>query len=151
MSISYPTSLPRGLHSGRTYSVVSPLLRSELANGRARQRRKFLSVPEYAEVSWLFNDLQGTTFEAWFRDALVDGSEWFDCPLDHPLGYATYRARFASIYGGPERIGPALWRYTATLEIEERIALPDGAGLFPDYILDASIFDIAINSYWPQA
>lgn len=149
MPISYPDQLPRGLYSGRSYQLVSPLQRSELTSGRARQRRRFTSVPEMVDVSWLFNDTQGIIFEAWWRDILIDGSQWFEMPLDHPLGYANYTSRFTDAYTGPIRVGPNLWSYTAQLEVRDRMAAPLGYGEFPQYLAEAEIFDIAVNSLLP--
>jgi len=149
MPIYYPPGLPRGLHSGRSYQLVSPLIRSELSNGRARQRRKFTSVPEGAQIKWLFDDVQGQAFEAWWRDQLVDGSQWFECPLDHPTGYADYTCRFTGVYSGPNRVGPELWSYSAELELRERAAPLPGWGEFPEFILESGIIDRAINFYWP--
>lgn len=149
MTIYYPEGLPRGLHSGRSYQLVSPLTRSELVSGRARQRRTFTSVPEAAQVKWLFTSAQGQAFEAWWRDALTDGVSWFECPLETPIGYTLYTCRFTDVYSGPNRVGPELWAYSAELELRERAVLPVGWGEFPDLVLGSSIFDVAINSLWP--
>jgi hypothetical protein len=149
MTIYYPEGLPRGLHSGRKYQLVSPLQRSELDSGRARQRRRFTSVPEGVSVSWLFNDSQGQAFEAWWRDQLIDGSVWFECPLGHPLGYDLYTCRFTGVYQGPTRVGPNLWSYSGELELRERAALETGWGEFPEFILESSILDYAINRELP--
>jgi hypothetical protein len=148
--ILYPESLPRGLHNGRTYQTVSPLQRSELNSGRARQRRRFTSVPTMASISWIFNSAQAQAFEAWWRDALIDGSQWFECPLETPLGYSTdYVARFTDIYSGPNRLGPMLWQITAELELRQRPILPVDWGLIPDLVAQQAIFDIAMNEKWP--
>lgn len=149
MTIYYPAGLPRGRHSGRSYQLVSPLLRSDLVSGRAIQRRRFTSVPQGASINWLFNDAQGQAFEAWWRDQLVDGAKWFECPLDTPLGYMDYTCRFTDVYSGPDRVGPNLWAYSAELELRERAALPPGWGEFPEFIVDQDIFDIALNDKWP--
>lgn len=149
MNPIYPEDLPRGLHSGRKYQIASPLMRSDLVSGRSRQRRKFTSVPEAVSVSWLFNDGEGQLFEAWWRDDLVDGSLYFECPLDHPLGYSQYTARFTGPYSGPMRVGPELWSYTAELEVSERIALPRGWSILPSFVLHKEIFDYAMNREWP--
>lgn len=151
MNPVYPSGLPRGLHSGRSYQVVNPLQRTELSSGRARQRRRFTSVPEIAQVSWLFRSLEGQAFEAWWRDSLIDGALWFDCPLETPLGYADYVARFTGIYSGPSRVGPDLWSYSAELELRERAVLPVGEGLFPDDILYSELLDLTLNREWPTA
>ena len=148
--IKYPEGLPRGLHSGRTYQTVSPLQRSQLENGRARQRRRFTNVPTMASISWIFNSVESQTFEAWWRDSLIDGSQWFECPLETPLGYELdYVARFTDIYSGPSRVGPLLWSFSAELELRERPILDAGWGEFPEFILDQSIFDFAMNREWP--
>lgn len=149
MTIYYPAGLPRGLHSGRTYQLESPLQRTELSSGRARQRRRFTSVPQYGSINWLFSDAEGAAFEAWWRDALVDGSRWFECPLDTPLGYQDYTCRFTDVYKGPSRVGPNLWSYSAELELRERAVLEPGWGEFPEFILEADIIDIAVNREWP--
>lgn len=129
---------------------MSPLIRSELESGRARQRRRFTSVPEAVAINWLFTSTQARAFIAWFRDAITDGADWFECPLDHPaLGLEYYVCRFSSVYSGPNRVGPDLWSISANLELRERANVLPGAGNFPEYILDASIFDIAMNSFWP--
>lgn len=147
--INYPAGLPRGLHNGRTYQTVSPLKRSELASGRARQRRSFTSVPTMASISWIFNSAQSQAFEAWWREQLIDGSQWFECPLETPLGYQDYTARFTDIYYGPSRVGPLLWLFSAELELRERPILDVGWGEFPEFIIDQSIFDFAMNREWP--
>ena len=147
--ILYPEGLPRGLHNGRTYQTVSPLKRSDLASGRARQRRNFTSVPTMAQISWIFTSAQAQAFEAWWRDQLIDGSQWFECPLETPLGYQDYTARFTDIYSGPNRVGPLLWSISAELELRERPILPEGWGEFPDFIIYQSIIDYAMNREWP--
>lgn len=147
--ILYPEGLPRGLHNGRTYQTVSPLKRSELASGRARQRRNFTSVPTMAQISWIFNSQQCRLFEIWWRDDLVDGSQWFEAPLDTPLGYQDYTARFTDVYSGPSRVGPNLWSISAELELRERPLLPIGWSILPSFILNPEIFDYAMNREWP--
>lgn len=150
MTIYYPKGLPRGLQNGRSYQLVSPLVRSELTSGRARQRRSFTSVPQGAQVTWLFSDVEGRTFEAWWRDQLHDGASWFECPLKTPLGYGEHTCRFTGVYSGPTLVGPNLWSYSGELELRERAVPPVGSGDFPDYILNADIFDRAVNEYWPD-
>ena len=150
MTIYYPEGLPRGRHSGRSYQLVSPLLRSDLVSGRAMQRRRFTSVPQGAKINWLFSDAQGQAFEAWWRDQLKDGAQWFECPLDTPVGYSLYTCRFTDVYSGPDRVGPNLWAYSAELELRERAVPPVGYGEFPELILGSSILDIALNVKWPK-
>jgi hypothetical protein len=126
-------------------------MRSSLASGRARQRRKFTSVPQYAKISWLFTDLQGQAFEAWWRDQLVDGALWFEMPLKTPMGVYSHDCRFTGVYSGPSEVGPHLWSYSAELELRFRAAPPVGEGEFPDDILYSELFDLTINKEWPLA
>lgn len=149
MPIYYPKGLPLGLHSGRSYQLVSPMQRSELNSGRAVQRRRFTSVPQGARISWLFSSVEGQAFEAWWRDQLFDGAAWFECPLDTPVGLMDYTCRFTAVYSGPARVGPDLWSYSAELELRQRAVPPPGSGEFPEFILESSIIDIALNSKWP--
>lgn len=149
MNPTYPSGLPYGLHSGRKFQLQNPLMRSELVSGRARQRRRFTSVPEAVSVSWLFNDGQGQLFEIWWRDQLVDGSLWFDCPLDSPIGLQSLTCRFTGAYEGPSRVGPDLWSYSATLELQERAVLPGDWSILPSFLLNKEIFDYAMNREWP--
>lgn len=150
--IQYPASLPLGLVNGRTYQVTSPLQRSTLESGRARQRRRFTDVPVMTSVTWIFkNKSQAFAFEQWFRDALVDGAEWFTCPLKTDMGLIGAQCRFAEIYSGPTIVGPDVWSITANIEMFQRPLLPPPWGQFPDYITSGNIIDYALNKLWPKA
>lgn len=149
MTIFYPEGLPLGLHSGRTYQTVSPLLRSDLESGRARQRRRFTDTPTLAAINWFFTDTQARLFELWWRVTLVDGSEWFECPLKTPLGVEFHKCRFTDIYKGPSLVGPDIWSYSAELELEKRPVLPNDWSLLPSFVLNPEIFDYAMNREWP--
>lgn len=150
--IEYPEGLPMPLREGYGFQMVSPMVRTEMQSGRARQRRSFTSVPTAASVSWLMNDVQSQMFEAWWEDALLSGTEWFNCPLKTPQGIMRYAARFTAEYAGPALVGRSHWRFTATLELRERPIMPPGWGsLAPEWILMGDLFDIAMNREWPEA
>lgn len=150
--INYPHEyLPLAQRTGLGYQPVSPLLRTELTSGRARQRRKYTSTPTQAGVTWIFNEVQSQLFEAWFRDALTDGVAWFNMRIRAPIGLDDYACRFVDIYQGPTLIGLGYWQYSATLELWERPILPPDWGYFPDFIINQSIIDLALNREWPSA
>lgn len=149
--IDYPSGLPCWLFADYGLQAGEPMLRSEMASGRARQRRMFTSVPSRASVSAIMTDQQAMLFEAWHRWTLRDGAAWFNAPLKTPIGFQDYICRFTSMFSGPALVAPGLWRYTASLELFERPTLPQGWELFPEFILDADIFDVAMNSKWPEA
>lgn len=152
-SINYPADyLPIPLQDGYGLKPVSPILRTDLVSGRARQRRLYTSTPTQAAVSWSFSDPEGQLFEAWHRDTIHDGADWFNMPLRSPLGTTDlYVCRFVDIYEGPTIEGGNYWRYTAVLELWERPILPPDWGNFPDYIINSNIIDLALNREWPEA
>lgn len=150
--INYPDEyLPMPLQEGYALKPVSPLLRTDLTSGRARQRRLYTSTPSQAQVSWLFLESEAQLFEAWFRDAISDGAAWFNANLRTPLGVESYVCRFVDIYDGPIITGGKYWEFTATLELWERPILPPGWGEFPDFIINSNIIDLALNREWPEA
>ena len=149
--IDYPKGLPWPEREEYTAQAVSPFVRTSMASGRARQRRRFTSVPVEYTVTWIFNgDNRAALFEAWFRDALNDGVEWFNMPMKTPTGTGYYVCRFIEMYSGPNPIGICSWRVSAKLEMFERPLMPQGWGLLPEFVLGASIFDIAMNREWPE-
>lgn len=150
-TIDYPANLPPPLRSGYGINHVSPLQRTELATGRAIQRRRYTSVPSIASVSWLMSQPQAQVFEGWFRWTLSDGAEWFNARLRTPLGLRDYECRFVGMYEGPDLIGVDRWKFSADLEIRERQTVDAILAAHPDIILGAAIIDIAINREWPAA
>ena len=148
--IYYPhDSLPMPLQEGYGFQPVSPLKRTQLTTGRARQRRAFTSTPTQASITWFMEtDAQGLAFESWFRDALSDGAAWFMMKLQTPSGIKFYKCRFTDIYQGPVLVAPIYWKYTATLELWERPLAPAPWGNYPEWIVGSSLLDIALNKEW---
>ncbi|WP_024559572.1 hypothetical protein ACP26E_13955 [Franconibacter pulveris 601] len=150
-TINYPhNELPVPLQEGYGLRPVSPLVRTEMASGRAKQRRRYISTPTVANVSWLLTDKQAQAFEAWFRDALMDGAAWFNMNLRTPGGESPKVCRFTDIYEGPDLEGGNFWRYSARLELSERPLLPPGWGNFLSFITGSDIIDLALNREWPE-
>jgi hypothetical protein len=67
--IYYPhDSLPMPLQDGYGFQPVSPLKRTQLTTGRARQRGR-IHQPRLRPVSWFMEtDGQAQLFEAWYRE-----------------------------------------------------------------------------------
>ena len=147
----YPSGLPLPLLLSGYTQHVSPLMRTQMASGRARQRRRFTSVPSMQRVTWRMNQVQAQLFEAWFRHTLTDGADWFSCRLHTPLGAKEYECRFTDIYDGPKRLGFTAYEFSAELELRERQTLDKAWVAFPSYILGQSIIDKAINREWPES
>ena len=150
-NINYPKDyLPCALKENFGLQPISPIKRTTMTTGRSRQRRAYTSVPTETPVAWIFTDGQAQLFEAWFRDDIKDGALWFNMPLMTPLGSDDYVCRFVDIYEGPAPEGGMYWRYTARLELWQRPILPPGWSEFPDFIVNSSIFDLAMNREWPE-
>ncbi|HEY2455226.1 MAG TPA: hypothetical protein VGI71_21925 [Scandinavium sp.] len=144
--------LPMPQQDGYAYQAISPLKRTDLTSGRARQRRAYTSTPTQATVQWFMeNDSQAQLFEAWYHDTITDGADWFLMRLQTPLGVEFYKCRFTDIYAGPTLVAPVYWQFSATLELWKRPILDDGWAQFPDYIINSSIIDLALNREWPEA
>ena len=149
-TILYPAELPRPERGGYVLNHVDPTRRTTLQTGRARQRRVYTRVPTMVQATWRLKNAEAVLFEGFFRHTLQDGVEWFQCPLQTPLGVREYDARFAGMYQGPELIGPAIWSVTATLELIERQTIDAALTSLPQFIFGMSIIDVAINREWPQ-
>ncbi|MAX51655.1 MAG: hypothetical protein CMH22_15950 [Methylophaga sp.] len=147
--MNYPSELPAALQQGHSVQTVSPLLRSQLASGRARQRRRFTSVPQTVQLEWVMTNSQAQLFEVWFRYGVMDGAAWHDMPVKTALGFQTERVRFTDIYSGPTMISPQLLQYSAEVEIFERQTLPPEWLDFPQFVAGSSIIDLALNREWP--
>lgn len=150
-TINYPAELPPPLRQGYGLAHGSPLMRSEMQSGRARQRRRYTSVPSIASVQWHLTQQQAQIFEAFFRWALSDGAEWFNTRIRTPLGLQSYECRFAEMYSGPDLVGVDRWQISASLELRERQTLPSSYAQTPALVTQSDVLDRAINLIWPAA
>lgn len=148
--VDFPKTLPSPLIEGKSAKTVKPFTRTNMESGRARQRRRFSSVPTLVRVEWIFNSPQAQAFESWFRDSTTDGSDWFNMRIKMPLGFGPYVCRFVDMYDGPDQMATRYWRYSAELEIWERPLLPPGWGIVPDLVAGMDIIDLAVNREWPE-
>lgn len=152
-NIDFPDYLPCPLLDGfKRQNNVSPFVRTDRQNGRAKHRRKFTAVPVEYDVSWLFrSDAEASLFESWFKNKVKDGTEWFNTLLRTPVGYKKYVCRFVDMYDGPDIVGGNMWKASARLEMYERPLMPSEWVEFPQIWLGMDIIDIAVNREWPEA
>ncbi|MBW3503371.1 hypothetical protein [Pseudomonas sp. NKUCC02_KPG] len=147
----YPEDLPTPQREGYGFDPVSPMTSTKLVTGRSIQRRAFVSTPTEVLVTWLFTAAEAQLFEGWFEHVLLSGTLPFECPLLTPLGFENYRANFVDIYSGPVLVGEDFWKFTAQLRLFKRpLVDKDLVVEIPDYIIDADIFDRAMNQKWPE-
>ncbi|MCH4885544.1 hypothetical protein [Pseudomonas sp. TMW22080] len=149
--LAYPEGLPTPQREGYGFDPVSPMTSTKLVSGRSERRRAFVSTPTVATVTWLLTPPEARLFEGWFEYVLLSGSLPFECPLLTPMGMEPYRANFVDIYSGPVLVGVDLWRFSAQLSLFKRpLVDKDLVVEIPDYIIDADIFDRAMNQKWPE-
>ena len=146
----WPEQLPMPEQSGYAIQHVSPLQRTEMVSGRARQRRVYTSVPSMVAVQWFLSDVEAQLFEVWFRYSITDGADWFLCPLKTPVGIKHHEARFNGMYEGPTLTAFKRWTASATMEIRERQTLTSDELYDIQGIIDSEIFDRALNDKWPK-
>ncbi len=149
--VSWPEQLPLPEQSGYAIQHVSPLQRTEMVSGRARQRRVYTSVPSMVAVQFFCTEVQAQVFELFFRYGITDGADWFMCTLKTPIGLMPYECRFNGIYEGPVLTSFNKWTFSGTLEIRERKTLDKSWIYAPQLVVDSSLIDIALNDLWPAA
>lgn len=150
----YPHDLlPLPLREGYGLTPVSPLMRTDMQSGRAKQRRRYQSTPTQAPINWIFiQPGQALLFEQWYQHVLMDGALWFNMKLRTPEGVKFYKCRFVDIYKGGELDGPNYWRYSAELELWERPTMdPLWVTYYPAAIRYMNVIDLALNREWPEA
>lgn len=144
----YPEGLPCPLRENYGFTPVNNIRRTQMDSGRARQRIEFRNVPTMVSLRWVMSSPQASLFEAWASQ--VVGAGWFEMELLTPLGFDTQEVRLTETPVGGELTGKFLWRYSVTCEVRNRPLLEPGwAEILPDYILQADIFDYAMNREWP--
>ena len=147
----WPEQLPLPEQSGYAIQHVSPTQRTTMVSGRARQRRVYTSVPSNVAVQWFLTEQQAQLFEAFFRYSMTDGADLFLLPLKTPMFTGDYECRFTGIYEGPTLMAFNKWTVSATIEIKERQTLDPIWLNTPQYVIDSSIIDVAVNQLWPAA
>lgn len=145
---AYPEGLPCPLRENYAREPVNSIRSTPMDSGRSRQRVDFRNVPDMIQLTWIMTAPQASLFEAWA--AQIVGAGWFTMPLLSPLGFDDEEVRFKTAPVGGELAGKFLWRYKVVCESRKRPLLPPGwASILPEYILNADIFDKAMNDEWP--
>ena len=96
-AISWPTQLPaRPLLSGHAVKADSGIIRTQMDNGLARQRKRAGTPTSRLAVSWSMNGAQAALFKAWVVDRAANGAAWFNIDLILDSGERTCEARFVA-------------------------------------------------------
>lgn len=131
---------------------LSTFERTDLASGRSQMRRLFSFVPVEVNIRMLADDGEALAFEQFFRDVLNDGVKWFNIELKTPRAeYDGMVCRFKDMYSGPRlHENGNKWIYSFTLLTFERPLWPAPWGGLPDWVANASRFDVLMNWVWPK-
>jgi len=123
--IQYPAELPLPLQEGYGLSTVDPMRATQMATGRTRYRIRHRYVPTEVKVNFNFSEEEAAQFEGWYVWAINNGFDWFEMPLQTPIGFKTYIAHFKGIYQGPDLTQISRWRYSAVMQLKERPVLTE--------------------------
>lgn len=144
------TGLPLPLRDGYALNPVNKIRSTDMDVGRAVQRWEFEDAPLYPEVSWILTEVEARLFVAWTNQVAKAG--WFTMRLVTPMGFEDLVVRLRTTPEKAELVGRYAWRYSAVIEIQfEPMLEDDWAEIAPDYVLQADIFDKAININWPYS
>lgn len=105
------------------------VLRTDMATGAARQRRRFTTTPTLFPGVLLLTRYQLAIFEGWYYNDAAEGAVWFNITLLSGLGLVTHEARFKGQYKSTPWNGDAgnanaeLWRVEVTFEVRNRPVL----------------------------
>lgn len=118
--IKYPSILPYPLLSSTSFKQQSNTLRTEMNSGRARQRRRFLSIPTTMSATWRLSSRLATVFEGFYEHDLK-ANEWFLMDVPTPQGMIEHEVRFInSPMESYKPLGADKWSYQANIEIKKR-------------------------------
>lgn len=117
----YPASLPPPLLEGYALKRESNLLRTTMASGRARQRRRFVEVPTEMTAVWRMRSARAAVFEGFVTYDLDDGAGWYQGTVLIPAGLVTHTLRLiTNPLEDCKPIGPQAWEYRARIEVKRR-------------------------------
>lgn len=152
-TINWPDDLGcSALQDGYELKPVSTMIRTSLSDGRAFQRRKYMSAPMNVSLTWIFTEGEYMLFDSWLKYTLLDGVKWFNMPLKTSLGYDMCVCRFTDIYDSASIQQGRFWKISASLEIYIRPVLdPEWSQIVPGFVAGSDIFDIAMCREWPVA
>lgn len=139
--IKYPSILPLPLLSSTSFKQQSNILRTEMNSGRARQRRRFLSVPTTMAATWQLSSRMADVFEGFYKYNLT-GNEWFLLKIPTPQGLVEHEARFInSPMESYKPLGAGRWSYQANVEIKERQSISE------ELMVSQALYPLTVNAF----
>ncbi len=116
---TWPSTLPAPLLANYGLQPTDPVARTQMEQGSPRTRQRARLAPTSVVVQWMLTTQQLATLEAWHREIIHNGADWFSISLANGLGKNTISARFLGMWKASlkER---GFWQIDATLEIADR-------------------------------
>ena len=127
MLVKYPKDLKLPLVSSHRLSQNSNLLRTDMASGRARQRKRFQSVPTTMGATWKLNKHQAQILEGFVTHGVNDAVNWFLMPVRTPQGLIEHEVRFKQSPLESASFNGGFWNYSANIEIKKRQVVSEEA------------------------
>ena len=142
----YPSNLPKPLQAGYTAKHKSNILRTQMADGYARQRLVNQGAPDELQVQILLPEALYREFLQWYKGDIQGGAEWYVMPLlatdgDNAIQYRYVRIQngefTAAVVSTNASLG-TIYRLTMTLDASNTV-IDDGS--WEDHYLPAGSTD----------
>ncbi|MBE0379173.1 hypothetical protein [Pseudoalteromonas prydzensis] len=144
MLVRYPKDLKLPLVSSHQLSQNSNLLRTNMASGRARQRKRFQSVPTTMSATWKLNKYQAQILEGFVTHGVNDAVNWFLMPVRTPEGLIEHEVRFKQSPLESVSFNGGFWNYSANIEIKKRQVVSEEGMV--NLLLEPSTYDEYVQS-----
>ena len=127
----YPSNMPKPLQSGYTAKHRPNILRTEMADGYARQRLVNQGAPDSLQIQILLPEALYREFLQWYKGDIESGAAWFVMPLlrendtgDGPLEYRYVRIQNGEFTAAVVSTGAAvgtIYRLSMTLDASNTV------------------------------
>lgn len=130
----YPSNLPKPLQSGYTAKHKGNILRTQMADGYARQRLVNQGAPDELQIQILLPEALYREFLQWYKGGIQSGAEWYVMPLlatdgDNAIQYRYVRIQRGEFTAAVVSTNAALgtiYRLTMTLDASNTV-VDDGS------------------------
>jgi len=130
----YPSNLPKPLQSGYTAKHKSNILRTQMADGYARQRLVNQGAPDELQIQILLPEALYREFLQWYKGDIQSGAEWYVMPLLATDGDSSIQYRYVRIQNGEFTVAVVstnadlgtIYRLTMTLDASNTV-IDDGS------------------------
>ena len=115
----YPSTLPLPEGSQYEFEFGSQVIRSDMDDGLARQRRRYTSHVDKFAVSVYLDDVQLEEFERFVREDIGGGAAWFMMPLRDGQGVRDMEVRIIEGRYNIQKMG-LKWNVTFDIDVNNR-------------------------------